>query len=122
MLDVILDVYRMMVFTPFPDRSLAWLDCVIEKCETCPMSEDEAANMVMGAALYELKRIRVFVLDAREFPELADLLPVSQLAPTPLAAGEQFSLTGYKRRVAARCCDLYDAMAVADQRLHHHRH
>lgn len=75
MRDTVLELYRMLTFTPTEQRDIAFMDEIIDITEHCPASPDIAANYVMGAALAEFRRVREFMLDNREFPELLELLP-----------------------------------------------
>jgi hypothetical protein len=99
MRDAILDMYRNMAFTPFENRGLVWLNELINNCASCPLSDDETANYMMGGAICELKRIRTFVLDLREFPELDNLpMGVACLAPIIVSfirADQDFIYGGY---------------------------
>jgi hypothetical protein len=63
------------------------VDMLIQKFIECPVSDDDGANVITGAALAELQRVRIFLTDTRDFPELPELLPmgVAVLAPTILS-------------------------------------
>ena len=100
MRDVILEVYRLLTFTPFADRQLQWVNAVIHKCTNCPVSDDVAANFLLGAALSELMDIRTYVMDSRSFPELAEVMPqgTKELAATVVSflhADDEFIQGGY---------------------------
>ena len=75
MRDEILQIYKTFVFTSVETRTIDWINHVIKLCSLCPVSQDNAANVLVGAALNELRRIKLFMLDKREFPELYDILP-----------------------------------------------
>jgi hypothetical protein len=85
--DEILEIYKLMAYTDFDEHTIEWVDMLIQKFIECPVSDDDGANVIAGAALAELQRIRVFLTDTREFPELPELLPmgVAVLAPTILS-------------------------------------
>ena len=70
MRDVDLDVYRRITFTTFSRRDLQWLEDIIARCEHCPLSADEAANYVMGAALAELGIATVFTPDHGDIADI----------------------------------------------------
>ena len=92
-----MDIYRNITFTSFSNRSLPWLDEVIHLCRNCRSSGDAAADKLLRRATIELCRIRVLVLDAREFPELGEFMSADAVAITVsyLRVSQTFIRGGY---------------------------
>ena len=95
-----MSVYKSLTFTTIDHRNIEWLDNIIAVYAQMDESDDTGITLCNKFAFHELKKIRLHLLDNREFPELQDpdILPFRECAEivvSYLRTSDEFIQGGY---------------------------
>ena len=93
--DTILHIYQALVRTPFRLRNHAWISRLIERLQGIQLTNQHDVDYFLAIILVEFKAIKELMIDARQFPELREVLPnnISRLSPLIISfirVGDEF--------------------------------